>query len=371
MRSTFNILFYINRNKTKKNGKCPVMGRITVDGKVSQFSVKEDIDPSLWSVKEGCSKGKEKPDKELNRKLQQYREKLQQQYDRLVEKEAYVTVESLKNALLKGNSQEVMLLAEFRIHNAEYLKSVGISKSKGSYNSYKHAYGVLEKFITQKYGLEDIAFNELQYSFIEDFDFFLRMNRRLSGNTVFNIVMKLKYMVHRAIHKQIIRKNPFADFKCKPEETTRKWLSKADLDKVMQTPMKDENAEWVRILFIFAAFTGLAFVDLYNLKHKNISTDGNGITWIRIKRRKTGTASIIPMLDIPLEIYHKYKTAGTNPEEKVFEVPNYNLILFYLKEVKLATKLKEISFHCGRHEKYYFPLITSNLQNHFHPQVTI
>lgn len=33
MRSTFRLLFYINRQKIKKTGKCPVMGRITLDGK--------------------------------------------------------------------------------------------------------------------------------------------------------------------------------------------------------------------------------------------------------------------------------------------------------------------------------------------------
>lgn len=26
MRSTFKLLFYINRQKTKKNGRCPIMG---------------------------------------------------------------------------------------------------------------------------------------------------------------------------------------------------------------------------------------------------------------------------------------------------------------------------------------------------------
>ena len=27
MRSTFKLLFYINRQKTKKNDRCPIMGR--------------------------------------------------------------------------------------------------------------------------------------------------------------------------------------------------------------------------------------------------------------------------------------------------------------------------------------------------------
>lgn len=38
MRSTFKLLFYINRQKLKKNGKCPIMGRVTLDGKVCQYS---------------------------------------------------------------------------------------------------------------------------------------------------------------------------------------------------------------------------------------------------------------------------------------------------------------------------------------------
>ena len=36
MRSTFKLLFYINRRKIKKNGRCPIMGRVTLDGRLSR-----------------------------------------------------------------------------------------------------------------------------------------------------------------------------------------------------------------------------------------------------------------------------------------------------------------------------------------------
>lgn len=75
-RSTFKILFYINRNKQKKNGKCPILGRITVDGMNTQFSIQEEIEPELWSVEDNCTIGKNKECKELNRKLEQYKEDL-------------------------------------------------------------------------------------------------------------------------------------------------------------------------------------------------------------------------------------------------------------------------------------------------------
>ena len=51
MRSTFKLLFYINRQKVKKNGRCPVMGHVTLDGKVSQYSTGLEIEPDLLDRK--------------------------------------------------------------------------------------------------------------------------------------------------------------------------------------------------------------------------------------------------------------------------------------------------------------------------------
>ena len=49
-RSTFGILFYLNTSKTKKSGKCPIVGRITVDGKSTTFSTGLDILPEQWDA---------------------------------------------------------------------------------------------------------------------------------------------------------------------------------------------------------------------------------------------------------------------------------------------------------------------------------
>ena len=53
MRSTFKILFYLKKNNPKPNGTVPVMGRITIDGTISQFSCKMNISPNLWDTKAG------------------------------------------------------------------------------------------------------------------------------------------------------------------------------------------------------------------------------------------------------------------------------------------------------------------------------
>ena len=35
----------------RKNGNVPVMCRITIDGSISQFSCKVDVDPAMWQMK--------------------------------------------------------------------------------------------------------------------------------------------------------------------------------------------------------------------------------------------------------------------------------------------------------------------------------
>ena len=68
MRSTFNILFYVNKSK-EKQGIVPVMGRVTINGTQSQFSCKKSIPLTLWDAKGNCAKGRSKVALQLNREL--------------------------------------------------------------------------------------------------------------------------------------------------------------------------------------------------------------------------------------------------------------------------------------------------------------
>lgn len=50
MKSTFKVIFYLKKDKIKLNGKAPVFCRITIDGSVTRFSLKTEIDPELWNI---------------------------------------------------------------------------------------------------------------------------------------------------------------------------------------------------------------------------------------------------------------------------------------------------------------------------------
>ena len=73
MRSTFKVLFYLKRNKDKDQKVVPVMGRITVNGSIAQFSAKLSVPETLWEVSGGRAKGRSLEADRINRHLDNIR----------------------------------------------------------------------------------------------------------------------------------------------------------------------------------------------------------------------------------------------------------------------------------------------------------
>ena len=78
--NTFAVLFYINRQKVKKNGLCPLMGRISINTEVAQFSTKMEVQPELWDAKKYRLTGKSRIAKETNAKIDRLEEEIHRYY---------------------------------------------------------------------------------------------------------------------------------------------------------------------------------------------------------------------------------------------------------------------------------------------------
>ena len=55
MRSTFKILFYINRQKTKTDGKTAIFCRVTIDGRSAVMATGEECLPTEWNSRQGTA----------------------------------------------------------------------------------------------------------------------------------------------------------------------------------------------------------------------------------------------------------------------------------------------------------------------------
>lgn len=348
MRSTFKVLFYLKRNAPKKNGLIPVMCRITVNGKISQFSCKLDVEEKTWNIELGRVSGRSTVAQETNRMLDKIRVGINKAYQDICDKDNYVTAEKVRNVFLGMGMNHETLLAVFHQHNEDYEKQVGKIKSLRSYWKYCIVYKHLEEFIKQRYKVSDIALKELAPAFITDFELFLRTEKNHCNNTVWSYMMPFRSIIFMAINNGWLQRDPFYAYSITKEETKRGFLSKEEINLLIKGTFKKPSYTLIRDLFIFCTFTGLSWTDMANLTKENLQTSFDGHLWIKTNRQKTGTESNIRLLDVAKHIIEKYD--GMTDDNKLLPVPCYvnckNSIKVIAKKCGIE---KNVTWHMSRH----------------------
>lgn len=345
-RSTFHVLFYANGSK-EKNGIVPIMGRVTINGTVAQFSCKRSISKTLWDAKGNRAKGKSVEARETNLALDNIKAQIIKHYQRISDKEAYVTAEMVRNAYQGIGSEYETLLGAFDKDNATFQKRVGTDRVKGTYIARVRARNHVAAFIKANYKRSDLSMLELTPDFIKEFAVFLSTDRGLQNGSIWTNCMWLKGVVMRAHFNGLIPRNPFAQFHISPNIKEREYLTEEELKTLMTHEFADAKLSYIRDIFVFASFTALSFVDVKELTTDDI-VEVNGEKWILSKRHKTKVPFQVKLLDIPLQIIKRYEEFQT--DKSVFPNLNYWSICKPLKKmIKECGITKDISFHCARH----------------------
>ena len=345
-RSTFRVLFYANGSK-EKNGIVPIMGRVTINGTVAQFSCKRSISKTLWDAKGNRAKGKSVEARETNLALDNIKAQIIKHYQRISDREAYVTAEMVRNAYQGIGSEYETLLGAFDKDNATFQKRVGTDRVKGTYMARVRARNHVAAFIKANYKRSDLSMLELTPDFIKEFAVFLSTDRGLQNGSIWTNCMWLKGVVMRAHFNGLIPRNPFAQFHISPNIKEREYLTEEELKTLMTHEFADAKLSYIRDIFVFASFTALSFVDVKGLTTDDI-VEVNGEKWILSKRHKTKVPFQVKLLDIPLQIIKRYEEFQT--DKSVFPNLNYWSICKPLKKmIKECGITKDISFHCARH----------------------
>ena len=345
-RSTFKVLFYVNGSK-EKNGIVPIMGRVTINGSVAQFSCKQTIPKALWDAKGNRAKGKSIEARDINHALDNIKAQIIKHYQRISDREAYVTAEMVRNAYQGIGSEYETLLGAFDKDNATFQKRVGTDRVKGTYMARVRARNHVAAFIKANYKRSDLSMLELTPDFIKEFAVFLSTDRGLQNGSIWTNCMWLKGVVMRAHFNGLIPRNPFAQFHISPNIKEREYLTEEELKTLMTHEFADAKLSYIRDIFVFASFTALSFVDVKGLTTDDI-VEVNGEKWILSKRHKTKVPFQVKLLDIPLQIIKRYEEFQT--DKSVFPNLNYWSICKPLKKmIKECGITKDISFHCARH----------------------
>ena len=124
MRSTFRTVFYVNGSKEnkEKNGIVSIMERVTINGTIAQFSCKQHISKNLWDAKGNKAKGKSRKVVTLNYALDNIKAQITKHYQRLSDREAFVTAEMVRNAYQGIGTEYETLLRAFDKENEAFAK---------------------------------------------------------------------------------------------------------------------------------------------------------------------------------------------------------------------------------------------------------
>lgn len=345
-RSTFAILFYINRTKIRKDGTCQLLCKVSIDSEWEQIGTKVSVNPSVWNPEKGRADGRSINAITVNRAIDSLTEEITGYYDEILHSLGFVTAELVKNALKGIGRKPATLLALFREHNEEFLKRVGVDRTKESYESYLNSYRHLSAFVTGKRGMEDVSLRMLDRTFYDDFEIFLSTDRNLKPKSVHEHLYRLKKMTMRAVSQGTLRRDPYARLHPPLPRRKSRHMRLDDLKLLMEKSIDSPKLQRVRDWFLFSTFTGLSYADLKRLSEDDMSQDADGTWWIHIDRQKTGSRSAIRLLDVPLRIMEKYR--DERRDGRIFNLYSRSYL------IKLTKKLGEeygfyLTFHKARH----------------------
>ena len=342
MRSTFSILYYINRGKVKTDGTTSILCRITIDGKSSVFATGYYCNPKDWNAKTG-----EVKDARANNLLVGLRSKIETSYSNLLKDVGMVTAEMLKNEITHVATVPVTLLKAGEEERERLRIRSEVIDSTSSYRQSKSSQVYLHEYLLSL-GMRDIAFEDITEDFGWGYKLYLKTKGCGNGH-INHCLTWLNRLIYIAVDREILRFNPLADvpYEKKPDYKL-KHISRAELQRIMEQPMPERLQELTRRAFIFSAFTGLSYVDVKRLYPSHIGTTADGRKYIRINRKKTDVESFIALHPVAEQILSLYNT--TDDSRPIFPLPKRDMLWYCIHEIGIVAGVKEnLSYHASRH----------------------
>ncbi len=166
----FKVLLYLKKSEPDKTGKAPIMGRITLNRTMAQFSCKLSCTPGLWNARESRLNGKSREAVETNEKIErlllavhsvQFPHGKKRDFDAAAVRDMF-----------QGNADmQMTLLKLLDRHNGEMKARVGVDRAPTTLSTYLFTYRTLSEFIKAKFKVPDLVFGQLNEQFIRDYRF--------------------------------------------------------------------------------------------------------------------------------------------------------------------------------------------------------
>ncbi len=302
--------FLCRTTHSDANGHHPIILRVTFrkqrrDIFTGLYCPKETWESSNGLVSLSYNKGKA-----INQDLVRIHRKANDAFDKLRFSGDSFSIDELVD-LIKGKEKVPELLIDFlEAGNQLMLKRVGVEIRKATYYKYRKSLEYMQEYLMSQYKAKNYLLSKVDTKFLELYFHFLRVERKLSNNTAIKYIVFVKTIFGPALHDGILKSDPFRALKLRKSHVYPRYLTIDEINILASLQLNDEDLERKRDIFLFACYTGFAYVDLKALHNKDVQRDLDGSLYIRKARQKTGEESIVPLLPAAIRILQKYSLTG-------------------------------------------------------------
>ena len=346
----FKVLLYLKKSGLDKSGKAPIMGRITVNRTMAQFSSKLSCTPELWNPRESRLNGKSKEAVEINAKIDKLLLAINSAFDSLLERKIDFDATAVKEAFQGSVETQMTLLRRLDIHIEDMLSRIGIDVAKSSMSTYIYTRRYLGEFIKKRFKVEDLAFGQLNEHLAYEFQEYVLKDKGLAVDTARHYLAILKKICRLAFKEGHSEKRYFVNFKL-PKENRKapRALSREDFEKIrdLEIPASRVTHNIVRDLFLFACYTGVPYADAVSITGDNIYTDDNGALWLKYMRKKNEHLGRLKLLPEAIALIEKYRS---NERKELFPMIHHPNLRRHMKGLRDLAGIKtDLVYHMGRH----------------------
>lgn len=301
MKSTFSVLFFIDRGKANEKGLCLIRCRISCNGKIASFSTKQQTAPEDWNAQRARVKASSPTAQGINNALNAIEQGLNTLYERILREEQYITAEYLKEQFLRKEKPQQSILELYQTVCEAKRAYEGKSLSKATIRAFRDSYKSFARFLASR-GQSECMPYEVNKGLIEDYRLYMLRDLGNKVSSVANRLRHLHQVIRRALMEGVLREDPFDLIDIDTPAYERNSLSGDELQKLLAYRPHRSVDNHHRLIFLLGCFTGLAFSDLKKLRVEDIYTLSDGRRYISLYRTKTQNCCIVPLLPIAEEI---------------------------------------------------------------------
>lgn len=338
-------------SKTLSDGSHPFLVRITKDRVRKYIATGLSLHPNYWNEqKKEVRRNYPEPQREnLLRELRRWEQKYADAAVSLADADEVHDAGAVASKAIEGRkaTRRIGLLSFVD----ELIQGMRTARQVGNATVYKETRNQLARFVLDQYNTQDISFDRVSVSFCQEWENTLR------AIGVGEVTLSLRFRTLRAILNKAIATGvakadsyPFARNVAERHKfsvgkfdtsTTKRAISRDEVRRIEALQPTKDRLRLAKDVFLFSFYCGgINFVDLAQLRWRNITTESEGKQRLNYIRQKTGGRFSLRLLPFGVATLAQYRPfTFKSPESYVFPILDEKV---HKSETQVANRLHKV-----------------------------